>query len=60
MAKTSYTVTVDPEIAASFREVCTNQKINQSMLIESFMRSYVNDHIRLVFVNNKPEVEIKE
>ena len=59
MAKKSYTVTVDEEIVYAFKDVCKEQNVNQSMLIEAFMRPYTNDHIRLELVNNKTEVQVK-
>lgn len=59
MAKKSYTVTVDEEIVSAFKDVCKEQNVNQSMLIEAFMRTYTNDHIRLELVNNKTEVQVK-
>ena len=59
MAKKSYTVTVDEEIVSAFKDVCKEQNINQSMLIEAFMRTYTNDHIRLELVNNKMETFVK-
>lgn len=59
MAKKSYTVTVDEEIVSAFKDVCKEQNINQSMLIEAFMRTYTNDHIRLELVNNKIETFVK-
>ena len=55
MAKKSYTVTVDEKIVVAFKDVCKEQNVNQSMLIEAFMRTYTNDHIRLELVNNKME-----
>ena len=59
MAKKSYTVTVEESIVADFKELCKEQNVNQSMLIEAFMRTYTNDHIRLELVNNKTETFIK-
>ena len=59
MARQSYSVTVDESIVAAFREICKEQNINQSVLIEAFMRTYTNEHIKLEFVNNKMETLIK-
>ena len=59
MAKKSYTVTVDEDIVGAFKDVCKEQNVNQSMLIEAFMRTYTNDHIRLELVNNKMETFVK-
>lgn len=59
MARQSYSVTVDESIATAFREICKEQNINQSVLIEAFMRTYTNEHIKLEFVNNKMETLIK-
>lgn len=60
MAKKSYSVTVDEDIMVSFKKVCKEQNINQSMLIEAFMRTYTNKRIKLELVNNKTEVQVKE
>ena len=60
MAKKSYSVTVDETIVTAFKDMCKEQNINQSMLIEAFMRTYTNEHIQLVLVNNKTEVQVKE
>jgi len=60
MAKKSYSVTVDENIVIAFKNMCKEQNINQSMLIEAFMRTYMNEHIKLELVNNKPEVQIKD
>ncbi|MBQ4523426.1 MAG: hypothetical protein IJA10_10835 [Lachnospiraceae bacterium] len=59
MAKKSYTVTVEDSIVTAFKEICKEQNVNQSMLIEAFMRTYTNDHIRLELVNNKTETFVK-
>lgn len=59
MAKKSYTVTVEESIVAAFKEMCKDQNINQSMLIEAFMRTYTNKHIKLELVNNKMETFVK-
>lgn len=59
MAKKSYTVTVDESIVSAFKEMCKNQNINQSMLIEAFMRTYTNEHIKLELVNSMMEVQVK-
>ena len=60
MAKKSYSVTVDEAIVTAFKDMCKEQNINQSMLIEAFMRTYTNKHIKLELVNNKTEVQVKE
>ena len=60
MAKKSYSVTVDESIVTAFKDMCKEQNINQSMLIEAFMRTYTNKHIKLELVNNKTEVQVKE
>ena len=60
MAKKSYTVTVEESIVTDFKELCKKQNINQSMLIEAFMRTYTNERIKLELVNNKTEVQVKE
>ena len=60
MAKKSYTVTVDEDIVVALIDVCKEQNINQSMLIEAFMRTYTNQRIKLELVNNKTEVQVKE
>ena len=60
MAKKSYTVTVEESIVADFKEICKEQNVNQSMLIEAFMRTYTNERIKLELVNNKTEVQVKE
>lgn len=60
MAKKSYTVTVDESIVENFKSVCKEQNVNQSMLIEAFMRTYTNERIKLELVNNKTEVQVKE
>lgn len=60
MAKKSYTVTVDEDIVENFKSVCKEQNVNQSMLIEAFMRTYTNERIKLELVNNKTEVQVKE
>ena len=60
MAKKSYSVTVDEAIVTTFKDMCKEQNINQSMLIEAFMRTYTNKHIKLELVNNKTEVQVKE
>ena len=60
MAKETYTVTVDTEVKKGFRELCKEQDMNQSKLIEMFMRAYMNGHIELAIVNNKAETRIKE
>lgn len=60
MAKKSYTVTVEDSIVTVFKNMCKEQNINQSMLIEAFMRTYTNKHIKLELVNNKTEVQVKE
>lgn len=60
MAKKSYTVTVEDSIVTAFKDMCKEQNINQSMLIEAFMRTYTNERIKLELVNNKTEVQVKE
>lgn len=60
MAKKSYTVTVDEDIVSDFKNICKEQNINQSMLIEAFMRTYTSKHIKLELVNNKPEVQVDD
>ena len=60
VAKKSYSVTVDESIVTAFKDMCKEQNINQSMLIEAFMRTYTNDRIKLELVNNKNEVQVKE
>ena len=60
ITKKSYTVTVDEDIVVAFKDVCKEQNINQSMLIEAFMRTYTNQRIKLELVNNKTEVQVKE
>lgn len=60
MAKKSYTVTVEDSIVTDFKELCKEQNVNQSMLIEAFMRTYTNERIKLELVNNKTEVQVKE
>ena len=60
MAKKSYTVTVEDSIVTDFKDICKEQNINQSMLIEAFMRTYTNERIKLELVNNKTEVQVKE
>lgn len=60
MAKKSYTVTVEESIVTDFKELCKEQNVNQSMLIEAFMRTYTNERIKLELVNNKTEVQVKE
>ncbi len=60
MAKQTYSVTIDSDIQKSFKTLCKNEQINQSMLIEAFMRTYVNGHIKLEFVNQKIEVQVEE
>lgn len=59
MAKQTYSVTVDDSVVTMFREMCKEENINQSMLIEAFMRTYINRHIKLELVNNKPETFVK-
>lgn len=58
--KVTHSVTVNPEIKERFREVCEEQDMNQSTLIEAFMRAYVNGKVVLELVNNKMEAKIKE
>ena len=58
--KVTHSVTVNPEIKARFQEVCKEQDINQSTLIEAFMRAYVNGKVVLELVNNKMEAKIKD
>lgn len=60
MAKKSYTVTVDESIVSTFKEMCKEQNINQSMLIEAFMRTYTSERIKLELVNSKIEVRVEE
>ena len=60
MAKKSYTVTVEDSIVTAFKNICKEQNINQSMIIEAFMRTYTNERIKLELVNNKTEVQVKE
>lgn len=60
MAKKSYSVTVDEAIVTAFKNMCKEQNINQSMLIEAFMRTYTSDRIKLELVNNKPEVQVED
>lgn len=60
MAKKSYTVTVEDSIVTAFKDICKEQNINQSMIIEAFMRTYTNERIKLELVNNKTEVQVKE
>lgn len=59
LAKKTYSVTIDETISEDFKSLCKDNGVNQSMLIEAFMRSYVNEHVRLELVNNEPEVKIK-
>lgn len=60
MAKKTYSVTIEERLMNDFRELCREQAINQSMLIESFMRAYVNGSVKLALVNNKPETTMEE
>ena len=60
MAKKSYTVTAEDSIVTAFKDICKEQNINQSMIIEAFMRTYTNERIKLELVNNKTEVQVKE
>lgn len=60
MAKKSYSVTVDETIVTAFKDMCKEQNINQSMLIEAFMRTYTSERIKLELVNNKPEVHVDD
>ena len=60
VAKKSYSITVDEDIAAAFREKCKEEDINQSMLVGAFMKSYVAGRVKLDLVNNKPVIEMKE
>ena len=60
MAKKSYSVTVDEVIVTAFKDMCKEQNINQSMLIEAFMRTYTSERIKLELVNNKHEVQVED
>ena len=59
--KKTYSVTIDIEIVEEFKTRCKEQDINQSMLIEAFMRAYTNDMVELRLVNsNKIVTMMKE
>lgn len=59
--KKTYSVTIDIEIVEEFKARCKEQDINQSMLIEAFMRAYTNDMVELRLVNsNKIVTMMKE
>lgn len=60
MARKSYTVTVDAEISEKFKEKCKDSGLNQSMLIDAFMKAFVNDEIEFKMVKRKSSIEIKE
>ena len=57
----SFTVTVEDENIIKFKEVCKKQGVQQSMLIDAFMRSYINGDIEVhLTLSNRNTVSIKE
>lgn len=53
--KRTFSTTIDPQVVDAFKEKCKEENINQSMLIETFMKAYVNGKVELRLVNNKIE-----
>lgn len=51
--KRTFSTTIDPQIVDAFKEKFKEENINQSMLIETFMKAYVNGKVELRLVNNK-------
>ena len=43
----SFTITVEETVAKQFRDICKEQGVQQSMLVEAFMRSYVQGKIEV-------------
>ena len=59
--KRSFTVTVDEDVVEQFKQVCKRQGVQQSMLIDAFMRAYVQGNIVVhLELNNKNTISVKE
>jgi len=59
--KKGFTVTVDENLIKEFKDICKEQDIKQSMLIEAFMRSYIQGKIQInLYLSNKNTVTIIE
>jgi len=58
MAKKTYSATIDVETLEVFKAKCKEKDVSQSMLIESFMRAYVNDMVELRLVNNSKIIAV--
>ena len=55
MSKKSYSITVDEDVVSAFRKKCKEQDVNQSMLVGAFMKSYVEERVKLDLVNKQNE-----
>lgn len=59
--KKSFTVTVDEEVIEEFKTVCKRQGVQQSMLVDAFMRAYAHGDIVVhLTLNNKNTISVKE
>lgn len=57
----SFTVTVEDENIVKFKELCKKQGVQQSMLVDAFMRSYINGDIEVhLTLSNKNTVSVRE
>lgn len=55
VTKITFSTTIDAEVTKKFKEICREGNVNQSMLIEAFMRTYIEGEISLVARYNKED-----
>lgn len=54
--KTTVTFSADKEIIATYKEYCKEHGLNQSLMVEAFMRCFYEGKLTPVFKNNRFEI----
>ncbi len=54
--KSTVTFSVDMEIIATYKEYCKEHNLNQSQMVEAFMRCFYEEKLTPIFKNNRFEI----
>lgn len=55
----AFTSSIEESIQKDFKEKCSQAGMPQNVIIEAFMKAFVNDEIKMKLVQNILSVEVK-
>lgn len=55
----AFTASIEESIQKDFKEKCSQSGVPQNVIIETFMKAFVNDEIQLKLVKNTLSVEVE-